>query len=414
MEVVVIETETINKLLGITESYQAPQQMLDLVLDDKRNTLFDAFLEHESDLSYEWFQSYFENEHSDRKVKKQDFTPNGVSNLLARLTGDSDSYFEAAAGTGGIMIQSWNQNKSIDRWYHVEELSERSVPFLIFNMAIRGMNGTVLKGDSLTGEFEKAYEIRNRGKYSGVVPISINAEKGKFSSVLMNPPFSAKWSADKKYMEDDRFSEYKALAPKSKADYAFLLHGYHQLGSEGLMAIVLPHGVLFRGNAEGKIRKALLESGAIDAVIGLPSHLFFNTSIPTAVVVLKKDRKTKDVLFIDASKEFEKGRNQNFLKKEHIDKIVNTYSNRKDIDKYAHIASFEEIKENDFNLNIPRYVDTFEEEDPIDIVAVSEEIVQLKSEIKEAEDSLLEMLDELAVTDDNRDFIEATKNAFRS
>lgn len=158
-----MKTETINQLLGITESYQAPQRMLELMLDnDKRPKLFEAFLEHETDLSYEWFQSYFEDEHSDRKVKKQDFTPNSVSELLARLTGQTDTYFESTAGTGGIMIKSWLENKdNKGRWYKVEELSDRSIPFLIFNMAIRGLNGVVLHGDSLTRKFKDVYFIRN-------------------------------------------------------------------------------------------------------------------------------------------------------------------------------------------------------------------------------------------------------------
>ncbi|WP_440896270.1 N-6 DNA methylase [Amphibacillus sp. Q70] len=166
-----LSTETINQLLGITESYQAPAKMLDLMLDDnQRPLLFDEFLEHEHDLSYEWFQGYFENEHSDRKVKKQDFTPNSVSELLAKLTGQSNVYFESTAGTGGIMIQAWHEHRCSKHpieydprayWYQVEELSDRAIPFLIFNMSVRGMNGVVLHGDSLSREFKEVYFIRN-------------------------------------------------------------------------------------------------------------------------------------------------------------------------------------------------------------------------------------------------------------
>jgi len=158
-----MNSEIINRLLGITESYQAPQRMLEIMLDKKeRNKLFELFLEHESDLSYEWFQSYFEDEHSDRKVQKQDFTPDSISNLLAKLTGATEDYFEPTAGTGGILIKSWLKNKeNKKRWYQVEELSDRAIPFLIFNMAIRGMNGIVLQGDSLTREIKDVYFIRN-------------------------------------------------------------------------------------------------------------------------------------------------------------------------------------------------------------------------------------------------------------
>ncbi|WP_440894951.1 N-6 DNA methylase [Amphibacillus sp. Q70] len=402
--------ETINQLLGVTESYQAPEKMLELMLDDKkRPETFDAFLKQETDMSYEWFQSYFEDEHSDRKKKKQDFTPSSVSNLLAQLGGGGNSYFEAAAGTGGIMIQSWNQNKNSNSWYQVEELSERSIPFLIFNMAIRGMSGVVLRGDSLTGKFEEAYQISNKGKYSDVRPILTTIETNKFGSVLMNPPFSASWPADKNYLEDERFTGYNALAPKSKADYAFLLHGFHHLGDGGTMAIVLPHGVLFRGNAEGKIRKALLENGAIEAVIGLPSKLFTNTDIPTTILVLRKNRLNKDVLFIDASKEFEKGKNTNLLKQDHINKIIDTCNKRKNVDKFAHVASFEEIKENDFNLNIPRYVDTFEEEKQIDMLQVAKDLQSINKEIKESEQAFVKMMDDLQVTEENKEWIELTK-----
>lgn len=238
-------------------------------------------------------------------------------------------------------------------------------------------------------------------------------EPTNFDAVLMNPPYSAKWSAEKGFLDDPRFFTYGVLAPKSKADFAFLLHGYYHLKDTGVMAIVLPHGVLFRGNAEGKIRKVLLENGAIDTVIGLPANIFFNTSIPTTVIILKKNRTNRDVLFIDASNEFTKGKNQNLLEEGHIQKILDTYKNREDIDKYAYVASFEEIKENDFNLNIPRYVDTFEEEEPIDIIELSKEIISINKEIEETEKEFLAMLDELQVTDETRDIIEATKAVFK-
>lgn len=166
-----LTSDIINSLLGINESYQAPQKMLDKMLNEqKKNDLFDSFLEHETKMDYEWFQSYFEDEHSDRKVKKQDFTPTSVSELLTRLSGPSNTYFESTAGTGGIMIQHWQNIRQTSfptladprsYWYQVEELSDRAIPFLIFNMAIRGMNGVVLHGDSLTRQFKDVYFIRN-------------------------------------------------------------------------------------------------------------------------------------------------------------------------------------------------------------------------------------------------------------
>lgn len=158
-----MKAELINKLLGISENYQAPQRMLELMLNEtERPKIFNAFLEHETDLNYEWFQEYFEDEHADRKNQKQDFTPDSISELLSILTGSTDSYFESTAGTGGILIKSWLKNiDNKKRWYKVEELSDRAIPFLIFNMAIRGMNGVILHGDSLTRKFKDVYFIRN-------------------------------------------------------------------------------------------------------------------------------------------------------------------------------------------------------------------------------------------------------------
>lgn len=210
------------------------------------------------------------------------------------------------------------------------------------------------------------------------------------TSVLMNPPFSAKWEQK----QDERFEPF-GLAPKSKADFAFLLHGYHQLSEDGKMAIVLPHGVLFRGAAEGKIRKALLEIGAIEAIIGLPANIFYGTSIPTVMIVLVKNRETKDVFFVDASSESEKGKNQNFIRENHLNKIFEAYKNKSEIDKFSRLITFEEIVENDYNLNIPRYIDTFEEEEPIDLGKTALELMKINQQIRENEASLLEMLNEL-------------------
>ena len=240
-------------------------------------------------------------------------------------------------------------------------------------------------------------------------------EPTNFDGVLMNPPYSAKWSASSGFMDDPRFSPFGKLAPKSKADFAFLLHGYYHLKQDnGVMAIVLPHGVLFRGNAEGTIRKALLEEGAIDTVIGLPANIFFNTSIPTTVIILKKNRTDRDVYFIDASKEFDKGKNQNIMTDAHIEKILNAYKSREDMDKFAHLASFEEIVENDYNLNIPRYVDTFEEEEVEPLTEIVAKINQTNATIESQTASLLDMLGQLHGTTPEADeelkaFVEAFK-----
>jgi type I restriction enzyme M protein len=206
----------------------------------------------------------------------------------------------------------------------------------------------------------------------------------KFEAIVANPPFSAQWSANPLFMSDERFSQYGKLAPKSKADYAFLTHMVHHLDDNGTLACVLPHGALFRGAAEGHIREFIIkEKNYLDAVIGLPANIFYGTSIPTCIMVLKKYRQTSDVLFIDGSQHFEKVKTQNYLREEDIDKIISIYIERKTEDKYSYLASKEELLENEFNLNIPRYVDTFEEEEEIDLKKVSQEIQSIEQELSD-------------------------------
>lgn len=333
------------------------------------------------------------------------YTPQPVAKLMTQIVlhGKENqkgfTVYDATMGSGSLLLNAQKySNEPGTISYFGQELNTSTYNLARMNMMLHGVaveNQFLHNADTLDQDWP-------------------TEEPTDFDGVLMNPPYSAKWSAVQGFLQDPRFSNFGVLAPKSKADFAFLLHGYYHLKqTSGVMAIVLPHGVLFRGNAEGKIRQRLLEEGAIDTVIGMPANIFFNTSIPTTVIVLKKNRTDRDVLFIDASKEFDKGKNQNTMTDQHIEKILQTYINREDVDKYSHLASFEEIKENDYNLNIPRYVDTFEEEEEIDIVAVSQEIVKLNAEIKQAETEFLAMLDELAITPETKDIIEATKGVFR-
>jgi type I restriction enzyme M protein len=225
----------------------------------------------------------------------------------------------------------------------------------------------------------------------------------KFHVVVANPPFSLdKWGADE--AENDRFNRFwRGIPPKSKGDYAFISHMVEAaLEKEGRVAVVVPHGVLFRGGAEGRIRQKMIEDNILDAVVGLPANLFPTTSIPVAILVFDRSRETggenqhrRDVLFIDASREFQSNKNQNALLPEHLDKILATYAARQDVDKYAHVAAFEEIRENDFNLNIPRYVDTFEEEAEIDIAAVQQEIDEIEAELAVVRKKMAEYLKEV-------------------
>ncbi|NNH01780.1 type I restriction-modification system subunit M [Acinetobacter sp. ANC 5414] len=221
----------------------------------------------------------------------------------------------------------------------------------------------------------------------------------KFAAVVANPPFSANWSADPLFLQDERFAAYGKLAPSSKADMAFVQHMLYQLDDNGTMAVVLPHGVLFRGSSEGVIRHYLIEQlNVIDAVIGLPANIFYGTSIPTCILVLKKNREhTGNILFIDASNGFEKQKNQNKLLPEHLDHIIAAFEKRQDIEKYAHVATLQEVKDNDYNLNIPRYVDTFEAEAEIDLDAIVQQLQALEVESQKTDAVIANFCKELGI-----------------
>lgn len=343
--------------------------------------------------AYEYLIGQFASETG--KKAGEFYTPQQVSELLTKLTLVGKKYpegmtvYDPAMGSGSLLL---NFKKYIDLVggkkeeiiYYGQEINVSTYNLAKMNMILHGVdsaNQKLRNGDTLDEDWP---------------PIS----QQMFDAVVMNPPYSLHWSANKGFLQDPRFSSYGVLAPKSKADYAFLLHGFYHLKNSGTMAIVLPHGVLFRGAAEGKIRKKLLENGSIDAVIGLPANLFYNTSIPTVIVVLKKNKTNRDVMFIDASKGFEKGKNQNKLRKEDIEKILSTYEKREDVKRYAHLAKFDEIKENDFNLNIPRYVDTFVPEPPVDLKKVAADLHETNIEIEKNQKELVGMLKEL-ISDDS-------------
>ena len=325
------------------------------------------------------------------------YTPHEVSQVLAKLAtvsfDQSTLYprvYDFTCGSGSLLLTLKNEIKNKIRYYG-QELNTTT-----YNLARMNLMMNDVKYDHM--------KLRNADTLEQDWPSEIN-EQGierplKFDVVVANPPYSQRWDNSDRKLKDPRFKDY-GLAPKTKADYAFLLHGLYHLDQSGTMAIVLPHGVLFRGAKEGKIREALLKNNQIDAIIGMPAGLFYSTGIPTVVLVLKKNRTNKDVLFIDASKGFEKGKNQNKLRKEDIDKIINTYKERKDVERYAHVASLDEIKENDFNLNIPRYVDTFVPEPPVDLKKVAADLHETNIEIQKNQKELVGMLKELTSEDDD-------------
>jgi type I restriction enzyme M protein len=286
------------------------------------------------------------------------YTPQQVSIVLAKLvtTGKSrlKSVYDPACGSGSLLLRISKEVEDITEFYG-QELNRTTYNLARMNMILHGVH-------------YKKFDIKQEDTLER--PQHIDQ---RFEAVVANPPFSAHWSANPLHMSDDRFSQYGKLAPKTKADFAFVQHMIHHLADNGTMAVVLPHGVLFRGSSEGHIRQYLInDRNYLDAVIGLPANIFYGTSIPTCILVFKKCREhNDDILFIDASNHFEKRKNQNYIGDGDIDKIITTYRNRTAEYKYSHLASLEEVKENDFNLNIPRYVDTFEEEALVDLAFVT-------------------------------------------
>ncbi|MEG2364085.1 MAG: type I restriction-modification system subunit M [Terrisporobacter sp.] len=310
------------------------------------------------------------------------YTPQQVSKILAKIVtiGKTDlkDVYDPTCGSGSLLLRV-SKEANVRKFYG-QEFTSTTYNLARMNMMLHDVS-------------YQNFDIKNDDTLENPEHIEM-----KFEAIVANPPYSANWTADAKFLDDERFSAYGKLAPKSKADFAFVQHMIHQLDDKGTMAVVLPHGVLFRGASEGVIRKYLIEErNVLDAVIGLPANIFFGTSIPTVILVFKKCRENNDILFIDASNEFEKGKNQNNLTDAHVEYIVDTYVKRETIDKYSYVSSMEEIKENDYNLNIPRYVDTFEEEEAIDLQVVSDRIAKIDEEIASIDNELAVYLKELGL-----------------
>ncbi len=303
------------------------------------------------------------------------YTPQEVSKVLAKIvtTGKHKlrSVYDPSCGSGSLLLRVAREVKDVAMFYG-QEMNRTTYNLARMNMILHGVH-------------YREFDIKQEDTLEHPQHV-----EHKFEAIVANPPFSAQWSANPLHLSDDRFSQYGKLAPSSKADYAFVQHMVYHLAENGIMAVVLPHGVLFRGAAELQIRKHLIEQkNYLDAVIGLPANIFYGTSIPTCILVFKKCRENPDdIIFIDASKEFEKVKTQNMLRDVHIEKIVNTYRERASIEKYSYCAPLKEVAENDYNLNIPRYVDTFEEEEEIDIQAVMREIKELEAKRAELDQEI--------------------------
>ena len=311
------------------------------------------------------------------------YTPQEVSTVLAKLvtTGKSKlkSVYDPTCGSGSLLLRVAKEVKEVSDYYG-QEMNRTTYNLARMNMILHGVH-------------YRKFDIKQEDT------LEHPQHTGKqFEAIVANPPFSANWSANPLFTSDDRFSQYGKLAPGSKADFAFVQHMIHHLADNGTMALVLPHGALFRGGAEQHIRKYLIEDrNYLDAIIGLPEKIFFGTDIPTCIMVFKKCRENpNDVVFIDASQHYGKA-TQNFIRQEDIDKIIATYQERRTEEKYSFVASIEQIRENDYNLNIPRYVDTFEEEEPIDLEIVSSKLVNLEKEINNTKSNIENFCKELNI-----------------
>ena len=316
------------------------------------------------------------------------YTPQPVSTLLAKLVTDENklikSIYDAACGSGSLLLRVkrvYDPKGDKKVKIYGQELNRTTYNLCRMNMIMH---------DVRYDDFDiKQEDTLERPQHRDM----------RFDAIVANPPFSAHWNASPLMMNDDRYSQYGRLAPSTKADMAFVQHMLHHLSEDGTMAIILPHGVLFRGAAEGHIRQYLIEHlNYLDAVIGLPVNLFYGTTIPTCVLLFKKCRKYPDnILFIDASQYFDRVKTQNTLRPEHIQKIVDAYKARTNADKYSSVASLESIKANDFNLNIPRYVDTYQAEDTIDLSAISAQLAALDEDSRATDATIAAFCKQLGI-----------------
>jgi type I restriction enzyme M protein len=316
------------------------------------------------------------------------YTPQQVSKILAQIvtTGKTKikSVYDPTCGSGSLLLRVAREAE-VNEFYG-QELNRTTYNLARMNMILHDVHF-------------RQFDIRQEDTLENPQHL-----ENRFEAVVANPPFSAHWKGNKNPLNetDERFSQYGRIAPNTKADYAFLQHMLYHLADNGIMASIFPHGVLFRGAAEGIIRQYLIkEMNVLDAVIGLPANIFYGTSIPTCILVLKKCRKQDDnIVFIDASGDdhFIKEGNQNALRDEDVEQLIHTYRQRQTLDKYSYVATLSEIAENDYNLNIPRYVDTFEEEEPIDLEAVSQQLKTLDQELESTNQSIATFCEELNIS----------------
>ena len=405
-----LENENTGKLRGVFRNIDFNSEavlgraternaMLRSLLEDFNKLTLKPSVVGNEDVIGDAYQYMIERFASDAGKKGGEFyTPSMASELLARLVKpqENDRIYDPTCGSGSLLIRVANQVPNKKVAIYGQERNGATHSLALMNMYLHGIDDAKIEwGDTLAN------------------PLHLEDGKlMKFQAIVANPPFSLdKWAMgfagegtnDSKFKMEASLDPHRrfewGVPPSSKGDYAFVQHMLYSLAENGRMATILPHGVLFRGASEGKIRKQIIEMNLLDAVIGLPENLFYGVGIPVCIMVFKKNRTRKDVLFIDASGEehYQKGKNQNQLREQDIAKIIDTYEKRETIEKYSYVATLDEVKENDYNLNIPRYVDTFEEEEPVDMAQVKENIQNIKQELAEVEEQMEKYLQELGL-----------------
>ena len=396
-----MNVDAINDLLGITEGYQLPDKLLQVLEANEHGAICELLTAQ--GLEHDLLRDYFQSEHSDRDKLKQDYTPDCLCSLVAQMTTidyldyKPNSIADICAGTGALSIALWKLYP--DAFFHCEEVASRVIPVLLLNLCARNITGEVVRKDILTGEVFGVWKLSKGTRYSVVTKCN-TYEPDFYDVVVSNPPYSIKW----KPLYFDICAEFEFMP--NIADYFFLIYCY----SLGMKAhLILPHGVLFRGQKEGYCRKRILELNWLASIVGVPDNMFLNTSIPVAVLTLEHDKPENGVLIIDASKGFQKVGKQNVMMPEHISKIVDAVRARSYVDKFANVASFEEIKKNDYNLNIPRYVDTFEREPAPDLVETLQELIEVNRDIGANNKELLGLIEQLVCTTEGGEAMEQVK-----
>ena len=370
--------------LNIREVHEIPTALTKALLDS--NTCSVLLKAIQPYYSYEALLTEFEEHSADRKNYMQDYTPQCVLDIIGGITPGGDVR-DVCAGIGGLSLAKFKADNTVT--LRLEEYSKNAIAFMLLNLLKANIDAEVVEKNVLTNEELAYYRVESAISGFGRVAKVERLGSKKYNTVISNPPYSQSWVPQM----DERFEGYK-LAPKSKADFAFILDGLYSLNASGTAAFILPHGVLFRGQAEGDIRRKLIEDNLLDAVIG-----FTNTGIPVLILIFKKNRANTDILFIDAQKDFVKHKNKNVMTAEQVEKVIKVYKDRADIERYSSNISMSTILGNDYNLNIPRYIDSFEPEEIPDAVQLAKDLNEINRESRILGLEIAEMLKQLVCTD---------------